>query len=356
MRFRPWFWVALISAPLILAGCSDSSDEVAELQAQVAELQAQVKSTTTQAPATTRATTTTQAPATTRATTTTRPKATTSVAESYLVPTIEIDCGETFEGAYEWYQPEFGGSWNWDLGAGFDSIAMDYGDGKTYTSGTPEDAEVNAYWHKYWGPGSYTVRATLTDGVGQKATASCVWTWEWVDSVSSTSTVASAFPDATFPSEPRISICYSNEDWGPPKPEHDIGLVQAFGDYLIAWEAPVSDGGAPIVSYELRYHDSGPSYQSGYFSDGDDDPYNNPTWAPRYFDYVTYSEPGTGLLQGRLAGMKADIKLVVTNAAGFTSEGSAYGNFITPGFRKPSDAAGGGPPPDPIEGCIRNFD
>lgn len=58
MRFRPWFWVALISAPLILAGCSDSSDEVAELQAQVAELQAQAKSTTTQAPTTTQ----TQAP------------------------------------------------------------------------------------------------------------------------------------------------------------------------------------------------------------------------------------------------------------------------------------------------------
>jgi len=60
---------------VVLVGCSNSSDEVAELQSLVAELQEQVSLTTTQAPATTRATTTTRPQATTRATTTTRPKA-----------------------------------------------------------------------------------------------------------------------------------------------------------------------------------------------------------------------------------------------------------------------------------------
>ena len=49
-----------MSAPLILAGCSDSSDEVAELQAQVAELQAQANPTTTLLTSTTRAPSTTR--------------------------------------------------------------------------------------------------------------------------------------------------------------------------------------------------------------------------------------------------------------------------------------------------------
>ena len=61
---RPIVWLFFGAAAVLgVTACSDSSDEIAALQAQVAELQEQVSQTTTRAPATTQ----TQAPATTRA-------------------------------------------------------------------------------------------------------------------------------------------------------------------------------------------------------------------------------------------------------------------------------------------------
>ena len=75
---RPIVWLFFGAAAVLgVTACSDSSDEIAALQAQVAELQEQVSQTTTRAPTLTRPTTTTRAPATTRATTTTRAPATT---------------------------------------------------------------------------------------------------------------------------------------------------------------------------------------------------------------------------------------------------------------------------------------
>ena len=134
-------------------------------------------------------------PATTRprATTTTRPRATTTTSNSavnYRQPTIEILCQENVVGTYGWYQQSFGGSWNWDRLAGFGSITVDYGNGKSYTSWTNEDAQKNAFWHKYYSPGSYTVTATITDDAGQKDVASCTWTWQ----APSVSTVIPATP------------------------------------------------------------------------------------------------------------------------------------------------------------------
>ena len=75
---RPIVWLFFGAAAVLgVTACSDSSDEIAALQAQVAELQEQVSQTTTRAPATTRATTTTRAPVTTqtRAPATTRASA-----------------------------------------------------------------------------------------------------------------------------------------------------------------------------------------------------------------------------------------------------------------------------------------
>ena len=44
----------------------------------------------------------------------------------------------------------------WDARAGFDQIKIDYGDGRSYTSYSENDAEVNAFWHKYWNPGTFS--------------------------------------------------------------------------------------------------------------------------------------------------------------------------------------------------------
>jgi hypothetical protein len=85
---RPNLWLFFGAVALLgVAACSDSSDEVAELQSLVAELQEQVGLTTTRAPTTTRATTTTRAPATTRATTTTRAPTTTRATTTTRAPT-----------------------------------------------------------------------------------------------------------------------------------------------------------------------------------------------------------------------------------------------------------------------------
>jgi ABC-type proline/glycine betaine transport system substrate-binding protein/ABC-type branched-subunit amino acid transport system substrate-binding protein len=98
--------------------------------------------------------------------------------DSYLMPEIEIEChnGDE-EGNYEWLDQYFAGTWDWDESTGFGSITLDYGDGKSYTSWTSEDATDNAFWHRYDTTGRFTVRATITDSSGRTATDSCVWTW-----------------------------------------------------------------------------------------------------------------------------------------------------------------------------------
>jgi glycine betaine/proline transport system substrate-binding protein len=98
--------------------------------------------------------------------------------DSYLLPEIEIECHNgDGEGNYEWLEQYFNGTWDWDESTEFDSITLDYGDGKSYTSWTSEDAVENAFWHRYDSPGRFTVRATIADSSGQTATDSCVWEW-----------------------------------------------------------------------------------------------------------------------------------------------------------------------------------
>ncbi|GJM36995.1 MAG: hypothetical protein DHS20C19_03620 [Acidimicrobiales bacterium] len=94
-------------------------------------------------------------------------------------PSISLECGDSVAGDWTSYRAGFAASVGWDNVAGFGSITFDYGDGRSYTSWTWEDAEVNAPWHRYPDPGSYLVVATITDGTGQSAAASCTWTWTW---------------------------------------------------------------------------------------------------------------------------------------------------------------------------------
>ena len=100
----------------------------------------------------------------------------------YLMPVIEIEChnGDE-EGSYEWLEQHFTGTWDWDESIGFGSITLDYGNGKSYTSWSNEDAVENAFWHRYYSPGRFTVRATIADSSGQTATDSCVWVWSLGD-------------------------------------------------------------------------------------------------------------------------------------------------------------------------------
>ena len=102
--------------------------------------------------------------------------------DSYLIPEMGIDChnGDE-EGNYEWLEQHFSGTWDWDESIGFGSITLDYGDGKSYTSWSSEDAVENAFWHRYYNPGRFTVRATIADSSGQTATDSCVWEWSLGD-------------------------------------------------------------------------------------------------------------------------------------------------------------------------------
>ena len=102
-----------------------------------------------------------------------------SVTQNYLRPSISLECPDDVEdfGEYSWWRMSFGYNIRWDARAGFDRIKIDYGDGRSYTSYSDSDAEVNAFWHKYWNPGTFRVRATITDGQGKSDTATCSWTW-----------------------------------------------------------------------------------------------------------------------------------------------------------------------------------
>jgi hypothetical protein len=57
-------------------------------------------------------------------------------------------------------------------------IGIDYGDGNSYVSNNAGDAEQNAFWHRYEGPGWYLVQAWISDSNGLTADTSCYFTWE----------------------------------------------------------------------------------------------------------------------------------------------------------------------------------
>jgi hypothetical protein len=55
------------------------------------------------------------------------------------------------------------------------SVTISYGDGDQYTN---DSAHLDAIFsHTYANPGTYTVKAVLTDPTGGKATATCNYTW-----------------------------------------------------------------------------------------------------------------------------------------------------------------------------------
>jgi hypothetical protein len=233
----------------------------------------------------------------------------------YEQPWIELSCEENAVGAYEWVLQPFDGSWNWDRSAGFGSITFDYGDGKSYTSWTNDDAEANAFWHKYYSPGLYTVRATITDSSGQKDSASCSWTWDWGSSAAPSATTTtkpraavtttqSPSSYVTAPSQPQIAICMTDQveaDW----PDHG-----PYGDYEYSWAQPNDEGGASMLRYEVRIYDPAPIEGIGYYQDGDDDPYNNPTYDSAYITEY-YIGPGSVQLNDRSTLHVADLKVIV---------------------------------------------
>jgi len=111
---------------------------------------------------------------------------------------------------------------------------LEYGDGKSYTSWSADDAEANAFWHKYYSPGRYTVRATITDGAGQKDTASCQWTWEAGTATAAATTTRPRVTTTTSTafSKPSIEILCPN----------DVITDNAYSTYLTwpGWSSPPS--------------------------------------------------------------------------------------------------------------------
>lgn len=127
-------------------------------------------------------TTTPPAPTTTTPpapTTTTRPYVPTTVSRvpPRAAPSIRINCGYDGNGWYEWMHVTYGYSYSGDIV----EWGMDYGDGKSFVARSKNQADQDLFWHKYWSPGSYRVRAWVIDSFGRRDEASCTFNW-WAPS------------------------------------------------------------------------------------------------------------------------------------------------------------------------------
>ncbi len=80
-------------------------------------------------------------------------------------------------GRWDWYRVEFG--YRFSRGSSdIIEFGVDYGDGRSYVTKSESDAIANAYWHKYMDPGTFTARAWLIDARGERANASCQFSWD----------------------------------------------------------------------------------------------------------------------------------------------------------------------------------
>ena len=93
---------------------------------------------------------------------------------SHSEDAFSLDASPTRGGSV---RASFGHNFRWDDRAGFGSIRIDYGDGRSYTAYSEADAERNAFWHKYWNPGSFVISVSFSDGSAVTVTDSCSWTW-----------------------------------------------------------------------------------------------------------------------------------------------------------------------------------
>lgn len=63
----------------------------------------------------------------------------------------------------------------------FKSMRITYGDGKSYTSASLEDAERNMFWHQYRADGKYRVSLAITDVHDRTSTAGCTFSWTEIE-------------------------------------------------------------------------------------------------------------------------------------------------------------------------------
>lgn len=113
------------------------------------------------------------------ATSTTRAP-TTSIDRS---PQVAIYCPSPDAGAWDWYDAGFAHSL--DLYNEFSHARIDYGDGRSYSSSTAEDAKQNMFWHRYSSDGTFVVTVSVTDVAGRTGSGSC--TFQWTDTRGSSS-------------------------------------------------------------------------------------------------------------------------------------------------------------------------
>ncbi len=105
--------------------------------------------------------------------TTVRPAPTTTYPQ--LPPRVQLSCPSTANGDWEWYQVDYG--YAVERYAPIVEWGMNYGDGKSFTTGSEASAEQDLFWHRYTSPGSYRASAWVIDVDGRRAEDSCTFNW-----------------------------------------------------------------------------------------------------------------------------------------------------------------------------------
>lgn len=89
---------------------------------------------------------------------------------------ISISCPPDDAGSWDWYEASF------NIAAGpqsvpFSELTISYGDGRSFSASSWEDARQNLAWHRYQSPGTYTVEVRLTYPGTMEVLSRCTWEW-----------------------------------------------------------------------------------------------------------------------------------------------------------------------------------